>query len=269
MNKRILVVLVSVIMFGLCGCNGGGTGDEQEYYGGDDMSIYEESDGTVVYDFEPEKSKVEHSDGKLTERTEDSIEVSAPEGSIDMKKAEELIDSCSYEEFYLPSKVSGYQKYYSGTVEKNRKKYYAISLYLEKDSVRMYVGTNILVACDGSEILKQSWTGSYMSVELGGSKNDPSPEKLYKNVKVMPGDALFALNNVSPEKLGLDQKLSAYTFEIDNKLYTRKSLKCYQITPKLTYENTTKMASPIYVVADGTNRIMMKIEDKEDYKEIK
>ena len=269
MNKRILAVLVSAVMLGLCGCNGGGTGDEEEYYGGDDVSVYVESDGTVVYDFEPEKSKAEHSDGKLVERTEQSIEVSAPEGSIDMKKAEEMIDSCSYEEFYLPGKVSDYQKYYSGTVEKNRKKYYSINLYLEKDSVRMYVGTNILVACDGSEILKQSWTGSYMPVETGSSKNDPSPEKLYKNVKILPDEALFVLNDVSSEKLGLDQKLSAYTFEIDNKLYTRKSLKCYQITPKLTYENTIKMGSPIYVVADGTNRIMMKIEDKEDYKEIK
>lgn len=267
MHKKIFTGFIIAVMLGLSGCAvSSGTESTQ---GNDDTeySVYGTDDGAVTYDFGGGNNAAEVS-GDPIERNGNTVEVSAPDGSISIDKAKELVDSCSFEKFYLPVKTADCGKYYYGTINIGCEEYYSMCFYLEKNSLLMYVGTDFAVSCDGKEVLKKNWTGTYEEVELGSSSDDKTFDEMYEGAEITPEEALFALNGVEAEKLGLTEKLSSYTFEIDSKLYTRKSIKCYQITPKLNYENGITLGSPIYVTADGTNRIMMYDSAGDDYVKI-
>lgn len=264
MKRLVLSVLGAALVITFCGC-GAGT-DTDTDTNSDTVSVVMEDD-KLIY-------KTENADefsevgGKLVERGADEPEASAPEGSITLDRAKEIADSCAFEQFYLPSPTSNYEKYYYGTVNLNNNEYYSMCFYTEKDSVRMYVGTDFYVSCDGKNVLRCDWSGNLVDCEIGGNSGDKTAEELYSGAKITPEDALFALNGTESEKLGLTEKLSSYTYEIDAKLYTKRGIKCYCVTPKLKYENGIKILSPIYVTADGTGRLLMYNEQTSDYEQV-
>ena len=265
MKKRILALCSAALILAFCGCSTGGANDADS--GSDRVSVKADEDKvTYQIDTEQEFSEV---GGKVVERTADEPEVSAPDGSITLEQAKKIVDSCAFEQFYLPSAVADYKKYYYGTVELNDKSYYSMCFYAEKNSVRMFAGTDFYVSCDGEEVLRCDWSGNLTDAEPGGNSKDKSEEELYKNAKISAVDALFLLNNVEAEKIGLTEKLNSYTFEIDAGLSEKRGIKCYCITPKLKYENGTKLGKSIYVAADGTDAILMFNENTNDYEQVK
>lgn len=265
MKKRILTLCSVAIIIAFCGCSTGRNSDVDE--SSERVSVTADS-GIITYQTD---NTQEFSDvgGNIRERDANEPEVSAPDGSITIEQAKELVDKCAFEQFYLPSAVSDYKKYYYGTVKMNDKNYYSMCFYAEKNSVRMFVGTDFYVSCDGDEILRCDWSGNLEDVEPIGNSEDKNEKEIYKDSKISAEDALFLLNDVGSKKLGLTEKLNSYTFEIDAGLSTKRGIKCYCITPKLKYENGIKIFKPIYVTADGTDRILMYNETTSDYEEIK
>lgn len=265
MKKIIIFVSLLAMAFTLCACS------QEEDNGGvvdvpSTTEFYETSDGTLVYN--DGASKI--NEGSLIERNGDNIEVSAPENSISIDKAEEMLNTCAFEDLYLFQSVKDYKKYYCGTVSYNDSMYYSFDFYAEKDGQRVFAGTNCLVSCDGKNILKKDWTGDYVVVKQNKAKSEKSPSELYKSAKVMPNEALLSLTAFSKDQLGLEYELISYTFEGETETQTIKSIKCYKFTPKLYYTNSVKMLSPYYVTVDGSNRIFT--ADKEnsgEYIEIK
>ena len=265
MKRVILTICSTAVVLALCGCVSGKNNNSE--VSGEDVSVIADED-KVTYQLSgsDEFSEV---GGKVIERDNREAEVSAPEGSISLEKAKETVDTCAFEQFYLPSATADYKKYYYGTVDFNGKDYYSMCFYTEKNSVRMYVGTDFYVSCDGKEVLRCDWSGNPTEAEIGGNSTDKTFEQLYKGAEITPNDALFVLNNIEAAKLGLTEKLSSYTFEIDTKLSTKRGIKCYCITPKLKYENGTKLFNTIYVTADKTDRILMYSEQTGDYEQLK
>lgn len=202
-------------------------------------------------------------DGELLGHTGDNIEVSAPEGSISISQAVEILESCAFEKFYLPQKVSTYETYYYKTVEINEEMYYMLGLYTTQKGTRLYLGTNVFVSCDGRSVMKQTWMGGYAPVEIGSGKNDKSFEELYPEAKITPEQALFVLAEKGSSALELTQDVTQYTFEIDSWLSQEQNMDCYRIVPKLTYEHSTKLFEPIYVSVDGKNRVFIRDKTKE------
>lgn len=264
MKRTIFAVCCAALVIAFCGC-GADKGDNTEE-SSDRVSVIVDDDN-LIYQIDGTQ-EISEVGGKIVERSTDEPEVSSPDGSITLEKAKETVDSCSFEQFYLPSEITKYQKYYYGTVKLNNKDYYSMCFYLEKNSVRMYVGTDFYVSCDGGEVLRCDWSGNLVDCEIGGNSGDKTAEELYSGAKITPEDALFALNGTESAKLGLTEKLSSYTYEIDAKLYTKRGIKCYCVTPKLKYENGIKILSPIYVTADGTGRLLMYNEQTSDYEQV-
>lgn len=264
MKKIIIFVSLLAMALTLCACSQ--SEDESSLSVSSENSFYKTSDGTLVYN--DNASKID--EGSLITRNGDSVEVSAPENSISLDKAETMLDGCAFEDLYLFQSVKDYKKYYSGTVTEGNSMYYSFDFYIEKDGKRVFAGTSCLVACDGTGIMKKDWTGNYVTVQLNKSESEKSPSELYKSAKVLPNDALITLTEFSDSQLGLDYELSAYTFECETEINTVKSIKCYKFTPKLNYTNSVKMLSPYYITVDGTNRVFT--ADKEnsgEYVEIK
>lgn len=262
MKKFISTILSAALLLGLCGCAFGTAEDPMDAEQNNGTRTYITSDGAVVFERSMDNPTEEISGNIITRDTTEK-DVSAPEGSISFEEAVRLTDACSYKELFLPTAVQNYQKHYFGTIEENGIPYYDIGFFLEKNSVRIFVGTELLVSCDGKSILKKDWTGSWMPLEEEGT-SDISGNP-FADVPSTPQDALFALTKVDSRKLGLSEGFFTYTYEIDTKLHERKSIKCYKITPKLEYENGLRYAAPIYVTADGTNRIMLHDDATDDY----
>ena len=264
MKKIVFISILSASLL-LCGCSQNGDNSEMPVESSY-AQIYEDSDGNLVY----EDSKYEIVEGSLIERNGDEDEPSAPEGSISFEEAVEILDSCSFEELYLPQSVSDYEKYYFGTVTHNDLLYYSIDPYVEADGKKIFVGTNCLVACDGSKVLMKTWASDYMSVEIGSAENDKSLSELYGDCEATPNDAIASLAKFSESQLGLEHSLSSYTFEVDTKIHDIKGIECYQATPKLNYTNLMSMTAPYYISADGSGRVFIAdTENKGSYIEIK
>ena len=264
MKKIIIFVSLISMAFTLCACS---QNDEEGMYDvTPENGFYETSDGTLVYD--DNASKID--EGSLITRNGDNVEVSAPENSISREKAEEMLDGCAFEDLYLVQSVKDYKKYYFGTVSYGGSMYYSFDFYIEKDAKRVFAGTNCLVACDGTDILKKDWTGNYVTIKQNKASSEKSPSELYKSAKIMPNDALLTLTEFSDSQLGLEYELSAYTFEGETEIQTVKSIKCYKFTPKLNYTNSVKMLSPYYITVDGTNRVFTADKENDgEYIEIK
>ncbi|MDD6489400.1 MAG: hypothetical protein PUG48_06285 [Clostridia bacterium] len=264
MKKIIIFISLIAMAFTLCACSQGEDGSVENVSSSPIM--YEDSDGTLVYN----DNASEVDEGSLVTRNGDNVQVSAPENSISLDKAEEMLDSCAFEDLYLFQSVKDYQKYYFGTVSYCDSMYYSFDFYIEKDGKRVFAGTNCLVACDGTEILKKDWTGTYVTVQQNKASGEKSPSELYKSAKVMPNDALLTLTKFSNSQLGLEYELLTYTFEGETEIQTVKSIKCYKFTPKLNYTNSVKMLSPYYITVDGTNRVFTADKENDgEYIEIK
>ena len=265
MLKKWMVLILSAALATFCACTP--VNDQgSESLTDNSLNMYEDENGTVYYNFG--ESTVEPDAGALIERSYGNQEVSAPKKSISFSEAEQLLDSCAFEEFALPSKVADYKKLYNKTVEVRGKAYYSVSFYAEQNSVRMFVGNDAYVACDGTDVLAVTILGTYNDVEIGGSKNDKELSELYPGAEITPVEALFVINSIEPISIGLKEKLINYTFEFGEGLSDAKNLSCYKIMPKLSYEHTQSYQTPIYVAADGSNTVMI-FNGKTDEFEVK
>ncbi len=268
MKKRLLALLFAGIMCLMCGCSdddSGSSGNAPEF-GGVDVSMYENEDGNVVYHYnlDGETPGGESSVDTLVHRAEEK-KVEAADGGISLQKAEEILDSCSSYRVYLPGKIKNFKKRFNDIIQFNDKDYYSISFYVEKNSVRMYVGSDVIVACDGSEVYRQDAAGSYRPLEPGTAGNDKETAAMYPDAKITPEDALFTLYKYDRGKIGLDENMLDYTFEVREELSVMNNIQCYQITPKLTYASSVKLCPLIYVAADGSERVLILSSDKTGY----
>lgn len=252
MKRSLLFIGVLSFFLILCGCSQ--NTDTEDSLDISTTQMYETSDGNLAY----ENNFKEVSQGSLIERNGNQKQVSAPDGSIEFDEVIKTLDLCSFEELYLPQSVDNYKKYYSDTVTYDGTLYYSIDLYIEANGKRAFVGTNCLVACDGSQVLKKTWTGDYLPTQLNASSSDKTYSELYGDTDVTPNDALSNLISLSESKLGFEHNLLSYTFEIDTKFFDIENVKCYRITPKLNYTNSVSMLSPYYVAADGSDKIFIK-----------
>ena len=253
MIKKIAALAAAAVMLAACGCSQKNNDSAEKE--NSDVKIYQDSNGALVYEFSND-TPFEEISGQPETRGE-SRAVSAPEDAISIEEAEKAADSCSFKEFYLPTKVSDYKKYYYETISGEEQCYYRMCCYLEKNGVRLFMGTDFLVSCDGKEVSKRDWTGSYQDVKPGSAKDDPSADTLYPGAKVMPTEAIFAICDVDQKKLGLTESLQTYIFEVEPELFNKKSIDCYKATPKLVCSDGIKLGNPIYITADGTNRILI------------
>lgn len=252
MFRKLSLIAAVLVLAASCGCS---SGDKSDTVRNEDVSMYVTSDGEIVYDF-GDGEEFEEFSGQPETRGE-TKDASAPEGSISIEQAEKIVDGCSFKSFYLPGKTANYKKYYYETINGEEDSFYRMYFYLEKNGVRLYTGTDFMVSCDGKSVSKRDWTGSYQDVKTDTASEDPKPEELYPGAKTTPEDAIFAICNVDAKRLGLTESLQTYVFETDDRLYTQKSIECFKITPKLVYSTGIKLCSPIYITADGTDRIFM------------
>ena len=264
MKRKLLVILAAAMLCGMCGCVQKSSSEGSAEDSNTGLTVHENSDGGIVFEFDSQNS-FEEVGGSLINRTDEKTP-EIPEGGISLEEAGKIVDSCSFKDFYLPSEIKNYKKYYYSTTKFNGKDHYLMYLYLEKNGIKMFAGTKFLVACDGKKVYSADWTGSYREEKLDSVSQNPDTKELYKDAKITPEEALFVLNKAEPSSLKLKESVFAYTFETDAKLYEKKSIFCYKITPKLEYENGISMSEPIYVTADGTDRIIM--SDGDDYKQV-
>ena len=267
MKKRVLALLLTGVMCSFCAC--GNESSEENDAPPDtnvDVSVFENEKGNVVYHYnlDGETPYQESSEDTVVHRQEDK-KVVAVNGGISLEKAQELLDSCSSYRLYLPGKISEFKKRFNDIIKFNNKDYYSISLYCEKDSVRLYVGSDIIVSCDGKDIYRLDVAGAYQKMEPGTAENDKSSSELYPDAKISPFEALFTINSYDRKKLGLNEAIIDYTFEMTDKIVVKNSIECYQITPKLRSSSSVKLCNPVYVAADGSGRVLAINKTKTDY----
>lgn len=265
--SKIIIGTLVVSVLSLSGCKKGSFSDMSPNNQNSVEGYTVTSEGIYI---DTEKiSDVSVEDGYLIGHTGDKPDVSAPQGSISFEDAVKILDSCSFEKFYLPQKVSNYEKHYYETIRHNEDDCYMIGFYINKNGASIYLGTNALVSCDGKKVYKQSWMGSYEEVKIGSSENDKTFQELYPDAKITPDDALFVIESKGKAALELMENLTQYTFEIDTGLVEKNGVKCYAVYPKLNYEHRVKIFECIYVSADGENRVFIKDNESEDeYKEV-
>lgn len=255
--KKKLVMMSLLLSLALCGCAKQDQ-SKPENSGNSDSSV-----DIIV----PESSDVSMGD-KLISRPE-SVEPSAPEGSIRLEEAEKMLDGYTMGSFYLTEPMSTYQKYYFGTVNYRGAAYYSFYPYLLIDGKRVLVGTNCLVSCNGKAVLAQNWMGGYDPAEKKTEGMDESYQKQYPDAKISPNEALAVLVKKS-KVLSLEKDISDYVFELDESLKEAGSALCYCITPKLEYTDHITLVKSYFVTADGSNTVLVTEEGAPDeYRELK
>ena len=132
----------------------------------------------------------------------------------------------------------------------------------------MFVGTDVLVSDDGKAVYRLDSTNSYQSVQPGTASEDKTADQMYEGAKIKPVDALLSIFDLDKERLGLTEEIIDYTFEADDELVTKKSVKCYQFTPKISYNGGIQFSSPIYVAADDSGRIFALDKTKNEYVDV-
>lgn len=254
--KRITLAVLCLLMTGLCACNSGSNSSSSAPQGSEEsLGVYINEDGRIVYTFGDPDEEPADTGAVLHRDPNEPKEV--PEGSISHEEAKKVLDSCSFEELYLPCSVSGLSAKYEGIEEIGTKKYLKYSFYAEKNGTRIFLGTNACVSPDGKTVYKKNWASKYDPVETGSSRNDKTQSELYPEASVSPEEAIFVLAGADLKALGLTEALTDYTFETDSRLHTIKSLPCYKITPKLYMTAGMEMKSPVYITADGSGHIMI------------
>ena len=251
--RKISVLLLCLVMTGLCACKAKAPAPASE--SGDKVGAYVDESGTIIYTF-GDPVDTSRDDGEVLHRSADEA-TELPDGSISLQQAKDILDTCSFEQFYLPCSMSSFEKYYEGTEKIGSTEYLVFSIYAEKNGARIFVGTHALVSTDGKTVLKENWAGTHDSAVTDSTSEDKTEEQLFPEAKVSPGEAIFAICSKDKEKLGLENELIDYTFEIDTKLHTIKSVPCYKLTPKLYYTKSVQMAAPIYVSSDGNGNVII------------
>ena len=264
MKRKIFITLLAGCMCLLCACSS--PAEESSAGGHTEPSIFEDSDGNIVYNYNFDEDGVPPADkGDLKKRATEAPAFAVAKNGISREEAEKILDESSSYRMYLPGKTADFKKFYNQTLKYEEKDYYSFSFYAEKNSVRMFVGTDVLVACDGSEVLRLDAANSYQQVEMNSAQDDKDAKQMYPDAKISAQDALFSLLDKDAEKLGLTENINDYTFEADDELVAKKSVNCYQFIPKLRYESSVQLGSAIYVASDDSGRIFALDNEKHEY----
>lgn len=180
-----------------------------------------------------------------------SPKVTAPDGSITFKEACALLDTCSMDDFDVPQSIKEYQKFYYGTTEHDGKAYYSLYLYLNGEgNKKIFVGSNALVACDGSEIRVRTLMNDLIPVELNGAGADIPFKTRYPDAVVSPNEALLLLA-AKEDRLHLDYGLEDYLFLIETEQEEINGLPCYSVRPRLECTDHNLLVKGFYLSASG------------------
>ncbi len=259
MKKILAVSLMAVLL--MCGCE---NSDDAGHF---DNTSDSQSEISITESNTP--SEQSSSSEKISVSRSEEKKISAPEKSISFEEACQLLDSCSPNDLYLPQSAKDFEKYYDGTVTDNGKDYYSVYLYTESKNGNIFVGTNYLISCDGKKIKKKMWTNEYSSVAFSSS-DTKNTEQVYGKTAVSPKEALKILGDKGSDVLRLDNDISIYTFEFDNKLKSIDSFECYKIIPKLDNGDAVEFGTPYYVNTDGSGEVYRPLDsDPNNYKQIK
>lgn len=243
---KALTAMLLVLSLGLCGCSQNNNSNN---------------------DNNQNQSSVTEDESKVFIERKDAGEPSAPEESISFEKACEILDKCSMKETYLPQSMKDYKKLYFGTIDYMSEKYYSVYPYIEAANKKIFVGTNCLVSCDGSLVLKKTWIGDYSEL-TESADNDKSLDELYPGAKVTPNDILKVMAE-NEKSLSLEYDMTKYVFEVGSQLVDIEGKKCYKIMPKLEYMDSVTILQSFYGTIDGSNEIWQAdISDNGKYKKI-
>ena len=240
MKKFLCILISAVCMTALGGC------DEKLPSPVDDID-----ESSFRIDYSPQIS--DNIDQVSIINRNQNKTVSAPEESISFKEACEMLDKMSMKETYLPQSMKDYKKLYFGTIDYVSEKYYSVYPYIEAANKKIFVGTNCLVSCDGSDILKKTWIGDYAEV-TSSADTDKSLEELYPGAKVTPNEILTVLAE-HEKSLSLEHDISKYIFEVADKLVDIDGKKCYKIMPKIEFMDGIRICQSFYGTVDGSNEI--------------
>ena len=260
--KKIFLISALILSLSFCGCSGQSNNSEKSESSSSqraDVSTGESGTTYTIRDVSKDMST-----GDRIEITENKKEVSAPKDSISFKEACDIIDSCNMEELYLPQSAKDYKKMYFATVNYESKDYYSIYNCVEVKGKKIPVGTNCLVACDGSRILKKDWVGGYSPVDTDTAKNDKTTAEKYPDAKITPNEAIAAAAEKG-DKLGLEYDISTYVFEADDKIVEVNGVACYKFTPKSEYTNSTLLQTAFYVNAYGSGEVYLPVIGSDEY----
>ncbi len=252
MKKGIALLLLAALV-SLCGCAANEKTESSVYEG---VEISADENG-LTYILRSDVSEM--SQGSRLEIKEKS-DVSAPEDSISFQEACDLIDSCNMDMLYLPQKASDYEKLYFATVDEGGDPYYSIYNCIVVGNKKILVGTNCLVSCNGQNVYKKSWVGAFEEVTLHSSGADQTVKERYPDARITPNEALKVLAE-NEEGLRLEDDITQYVFEFDEKLVTAESIPCYKITPKIEYTNSVELKTAYYVSAYGTGEVFFPKSD--------
>ncbi len=235
MKKILTAVLTAMLAVAVCGCEGKIPNPDADE---DNISYVESS---------------QNEEKEVSVISRDKVQtVSAPSDSISFDKACELIDRCSMDELELPQSAKDFRKYYFATVDYYGKPYYSVYFYTETKDTKVFVGTNILVACDGGVILKKKWTGNYEKVQTDTAENEKTLKELYPDAKIAPAEALQALVG---KNLKLEYDLSKYVFEFSDGTAEIQGMVCFAVMPKLELSNSIQLSGKLYINTDGSGSV--------------
>ena len=241
--KKILYLFMAAMVFSLGGC----------------------SENNAVSDDLP--SAASNTASAYVVQKNENKTVSSPNESISFEEACELLDKCSMTELELPQSAKDFQKYYFGTVDYYGKSYYSVYFYTEKDDKKIFVGSNVLVSCDGSFALVKNLFGQYEKLTENGCTSDKNYQELYPDAKISPAEALRSL---ADKDLQTDYPLSKLVFDFGTALTEIQGIPCYDVTPKVEFTDSMTMLQKIYITADGSDKALKNdLYDKNEYIELK
>lgn len=244
MGKKVFTALLTLALAaGLCGCASPSA----------ESSKSNENSSTLIYSI---GEQVSIPQGELITRA-DGDESALPEGSISVSEAESILDGCEFSQFYLPESVSVFKKHFEGVEKHSEKDCLIFSFYTEKDGERLYLGTKAAVSADGRSVFKLGWANAYEPAEMSSADKDRTNNELYPDAAVSPSEAVTAILDKDKASLGLDLDLKEYTFETDTKTQTIMGVPCYKFTPKLYYDLSIKLCSPVFVTSDGKANVLI------------
>ncbi len=253
--KKLITIALLCTAVSLCGCS-----SKQQKPSQNDGS----DDNIIIV---PDTSQAPMGNERIKRPA--SPEVSAPDGSISIEEAYKLLDGCRMEDMYLVESMSTYKKYYFNTVDYLGEKYYSFYPYLEVGGKRIFVGTNVLVSCNGSVVLAKNWVGSYDIVTQAASQNDKPYTEKYPDAKISPNEALTAFAE-KESVLGLEYGIEEYIFESNDTTSDINGIPCYRIIPKIEYLDHIDILGNYYVSADSSKRIFQGVRGKNgEYTELK
>ena len=263
--KRILLTaLLAGCMCMLTACSSGGADENVDT--GLEPSIFEDSSGNVVINYNLDGSEAPSAPDKKDVIHRPAQEAEFPSDlGISREETEKIIDSCSSSRMYLPGKTADFKKFYTGTVDYNNKKFYSFRFYAEKDKQKVFVGSDIIAACDGSAVYRLDASNTYKTVAMDEAGSDKTAEEMYKGAKITAVDALFSVLEKDKKKLASEEELIDYTYQFNDDLITKKSVDCYGITPMLCYKGSTGFSSAVYAAADDSGRIFVLDNEKHEY----